>query len=190
MRQLSITFIICAIFTLQAVAADKYSFRKTTWGMTQQQVLKAETLEPVSQNASTLIFKDELAGLKTIVTYQFINDQLVTAIYKIDKETMSNHKYIGDFYALRKLLVKKYGPPPLDDLFWNDTTYIDQKDEYGTAVAVGHLIYISRWQTSDTNVHLSLMGDNHEITLDIKYQSLKHLPLIRKHKEKKALGKL
>ena len=65
-----------------------------------------------------------------------------------------------------------------------------QFEDWGTAVAIGHLSQYTIWKLEDTQLILLLTGDNYEISLGIDYASLKFGILEEKKNEEKALDDL
>lgn len=74
--------------------------------------------------------------------------------------------------------------PNEDDKFWYDDLYKDDRQDWGRAIAVGHLAYQSIWENKKTKILLILRGDNYDISLSISYISVELQYL--KDEEKKA----
>lgn len=146
-------------------------FRNTNWGMSMSEVQKHEDIELTKEDATTLAGKTSIAGLSTQLGYIFFKNQLAQAIYMINENHSNDTEYISDYEDLKNLLVEKYGKPSMDEIFWKNDLYEDDPENYGMAISVGHLTYMSKWDFSDTNLILILSGDNYDINFGIAYYS-------------------
>lgn len=79
--------------------------------------------------------------------------------------------YIEDYEGLKEILTKKYGKPVLDKVTWKNDLFKSAKQDWGTAISIGHLEYFSSWETSTTFINLGLDGDNYKIRLVLGYYS-------------------
>ena len=65
----------------------------------------------------------------------------------------------------------KYGEPEIDEINWKNTLFRDDPEDWGTAVSIGHLDYLTKWEIEKTTIGISLGGDNYKIILGIGYYS-------------------
>jgi hypothetical protein len=169
----------------------EYDFRKTKWGMSKSQVLKAEKNKPECDDCvklptgkSLLGYPSKVLNKDVLISYFFINNQLTNAQYQLNEEHSNKNDYINDYQNFKEVLLKKYGKPIMDEILWRDDLYKDKPQDWGSAVSIGHLRYLCVWKTPTTRIGLSLSGDNYEVSCAITYTSLKHKPLIDKAREK------
>lgn len=151
----------------------EFTFRKTHWGMTQDQVKESETLHNYDGDESTLIYTDVINNKDVSLTYNFVDDKLVNALYTSLEKHENKNLYIDDYNAFKVILVEKYGEPTNDVVKWRSDTFKNRESDYGLAVSTGHLAYAASWETPDTDIGVILTGDNFEISLSIIYQSKK-----------------
>lgn len=59
----------------------------------------------------------------------------------------------------------------------------DDREEWGFAVSLGHLVYFSTWETSETEISEALYGDNYKISFSIEYTSKSFKSLEQAEKE-------
>ena len=153
----------------------KYTFRQTTWGMNVDQVKKSENAEPEYDKQDgvrhALSYTENIAGLDCNVVYLFVYDKLVRAKYVIAEEHSNKSDYLSDFDTLHESLTKKYGKASSDDVYWKNDLYKDNYQEWGMAVAVGHLAKFSKWEVQGTTIIEYISGDNFDISLGIEYSS-------------------
>ena len=88
----------------------------------------------------------------------------------MEKHTNKN-LYINDYESLKEILTKKYGKPEIDKVIWKNDLFKSAKQDWGTAISIGHLEYFSSWETPTTYINLGLNGDNYKISLTLGYES-------------------
>ncbi len=177
-----VLFLFPTFWQALAIAEDaKSDFRKTKWGMTEAAVKATESSAPTKEQAKgskqIVVYKDTVSGLPCYVVYIFLNDKLVRTKYIATVEHTNKAACLSDFEVLASALREKYGNPKSDDSFWSNDLYKENPDEWGMAVAVGHLSKYATWETDTTKIVLALRGDNFEIDLEIEYASRELAPL-------------
>ena len=152
-------------------------FRNVKWGMSEAEVRAQEQAKLVHEKENIVGYEEKIADLDCYVAYIFTLDKLVRAKYIIQETHTNANDHILDYSALKRLLSIKYGRPTRDETVWRNDLYKDDSDQYGFAVSMGHLLYYSIWKTSETEITLTLGGDNFEFTHGIEYVSkaLEHL---------------
>ncbi|MDD3056599.1 MAG: hypothetical protein PHE16_12070 [Aliarcobacter sp.] len=169
---------------------NNYNVRKTYWGMSYLDVLNSETIELDKSNNDILFGTTTLNGLEALIAFDFINNELYDVRYVFINEHAIKSNFISDFENLRTNLNKKYGKEFENHRFFTDDLYDDVPSEWDMALGRGTLSYFTIWKTPDTEISLSLYGDNHEIKFNITYMSLKHKELVQKTREKSLLDEL
>ena len=148
---------------------DEYDFRKVTWGMSIDQVKGAEQDAPAAEQGGYIGYDTTISGLSCALMYYFTTGRLTRAVYLVTASHSNKNDYIRDFDNLKELLTKKYGVPSSDDSIWKKSLFKDDREEWGTAVSIGHLVYIAFWETERTDISIILSGDNYKITLAMLY---------------------
>jgi hypothetical protein len=169
--------------------AEGYDFRKTTWGMNKNTVLKIETLARVKSADGGLRYSTSLSGLDCFVFYEFINDKLYLAGYFFNETHINNLKYIDNFYEIKTLLDKKYGE------YTGETEKAKTDNKYlladkGLALELGYLQLISNWETSTTKIGLIVSSNDSGIGMAVFYQSKKLEDEAKQIKQEKEIEKL
>ncbi len=159
-----IMLMIFACFALYA-----FKFRNNEWGASLNEVIRSEGKEPVDKNEELLVYKDELNNLDCGIIYNFINNELYSGSYIFINKHSNKTLYISDYKELKSLLIKKYGIPIDDKIIWRDDLYKDDPSSWGMAISIGHLSYGSRWKIDNTEINISLTGDNYKIHIGIIY---------------------
>ncbi len=148
------------------------AFRGSTWGSNSAAVKSNETGNPEVGDSILVWNNFSLGTLNCDVVYIFTHDLLTRGKYMVTEDWVDERRYLDEYAALKALLVKKYGDPVSDEKFWSNTLWQDNPNEWGLAVASGHLSLYARWETGDTRVFLYLSGENYESSLGIEYVSV------------------
>lgn len=147
-------------------------FRNTAWGMSMNDVINIEGTPPDDSDDNAIVYLDrEICDFSTSVYYLFNNDKLIGGMYSIQESHTNENAYIDDYNKLKEALISKYGEPDADNIDWKDDLYKDDPQDYGFAVSLGDLTYVSTWNLPDNLISLVLRGDNYKISLGILYQS-------------------
>lgn len=176
------------IFFSEMSEAEDFSFRKTKWGMSIEDVKSSETLKIAEENENYLGYKTSVIDKKVYIVYFFIENQLVRSRYVLAESHSNRNDYITDYNEFKEILTKKYGKPKRDETFWKNDLYQDDYSSWGTAIGMGHLVYFSSWETPNTEIDCILTGDNFDISCIVEYQSKNLKEIEKKAKEKKALN--
>ena len=175
------------VFFAELSFADEFNFRKTKWGMSIAQVKSSEPLDVAKENENLLGYKTNVIGKDVFVAYFFVDNQLVRARYVLAESHTNKNDFITDYNDFKEILTKKYGKPKQDETFWRNDLYKDDYSDWGTAISLGHLIYLSSWETQDTEINNMLMGENYDISCIVEYSSKNLKEIEKKAQEKKAL---
>lgn len=157
-------------------------FRNLKWGMSLEEVLKAEGLGSVNRIGDVaefgpeyiddaINFSDVVGGLQTTVYLYFYENKLMGGMYAFQEEHQYKNIYIDDFKNVEKILLDKYGPASSSEIYWRNESWKDSPGYYGHAVALGHLEYKAEWYTYNNIVFHYLVGDGYEIEHLIYYYS-------------------
>ena len=166
------TLLVFSITYQPAVAQD--TFRDVKWGASKAEVRAAEDSEFVGEQPEGLIYKDEVAGLTAMVAYYFPegSNQFARAAYIFIEEHSSNNLYIDDFEQVQEALEGKYGEPSDGGKIWRNDLFKDDRSDWGTALAAGHMTMQQEWASDrrDTKIYHQLSGDNFDISHILQYQ--------------------
>lgn len=107
---------------------EKVDFRKSKWGMTQQDVAKIEIDKDIFEipDISPLAFYEEISGINFLVMYKFDNNKLVSGSYSALGKSVTAEN--GE--KLKNILYEKYGKEQKIDgmgkIYWRaDDTEIE-----------------------------------------------------------------
>jgi hypothetical protein len=154
---------------IQAIA--KRDFRNATWGMPRSEVVLTEADDPASEDESAIIYSRNVAGMNAIIGYLFEDDRLVKAKYMFRQQHSDFNQYITDYKNLKAALEKKYGKAHKQRDIWSNDLYTNIPAEWGKAVSLGYLTYLSYWSIKKTEITLMLGGENEKIDLWLEYKS-------------------
>lgn len=199
-KRLLIVLFILVIFTLILSAKEvRFDFRKINWGMTIEQVKASEDKKPDFEGdvamGWALGYEIEIGLEDYYCFYYFLEDKLYLSAYAFAGNHTNKNDYIQDYEGTKELLIKKYGElnkkkllssHNREEVYWEYELYKDDENDWGLAISVGELSYVSIWETPTTEIELILDGDNYEISLRIMYESKELKEWANKILEEKA----
>jgi hypothetical protein len=162
-----------------------YNFRKTRWGMTRNEVKASESNKLEKESDDVLVFSGKVAGKDALIVYRFAGNKLALGRYVFMLEHTNKNDYIVDFKNVQQTLKEKYGAPLKDEVTWLNNLYRNDPQDYGTAISIGHLMYMSNWSAEGTEIYLGLSGENFKIKLVTEYSSIELEPLLQKKTKEK-----
>ena len=193
MRQLSLLSIFLAFFNTciinaqdlpiaspqtqkNGVAQDspKFAFRQTTWGMSKDEVKNSEKLKLISGGPNRLLYRGIVYSMVTLVVYKFSKGKLSSGTYIFEEEHSNKNDYIDYYAKVKSSLVQMYDTPKEDRTDWKKDTFRNSPQNWGTAISVGFLEYLTYWETNKTKILLSLSGENYEIKFFLSYRSIEY----------------
>ena len=154
---------------IQAIA--KRDFRKTNWGMDKKTVKLTEPDDPTSEEDSAMIYSRKVAGMDVLIGYIFVLDKLVRAKYMFHQQHENLNQYITDYNNIKKDLEKKYGKATKERTIWSNDLYTKIQSQWGTALGLEYVTFLSFWDTPKTEITLTLKGENSKIDLWLEYKS-------------------
>ncbi len=160
--------------------ASTNGFRGSPWGATVSEVKTHEGPERVYERDNTLTLVAEVAGVDAAVSFTFIDDKLVQGLYLITATYTNKNMYLSDYATFKQALTNLYGAPAQDGTLWLNDLYQHDPSQWGFAVSLGHLKYMSTWETAHTRIRLFLVSDNYDIRLMVRYTSRRHAGLIER----------
>ncbi|OBQ55249.1 hypothetical protein [Halodesulfovibrio spirochaetisodalis] len=171
----------------QSVKSYLFSFRKTNWGMTKQEVKQSETANLVTELGDALMFEDYLLQREYEIIYVFVKNKLVRAKYVLKDKYSNENMYLFAYREMSNVLTKKYGTPIGDEKFWSNSLYKDDIEKHGFAVSIGHLLQYQEWVLPETDISLNMQGNNYEVRCAVEYKSTKFRSLEEALEEKKNM---
>lgn len=148
-------------------------FHSSAWGMTMDEVKKVETnLQFIDEEPNALTSSTtSVAGKNANLIFSFDDSGLTAGMIYFELKHSNDNLYIEDFEDIRKALTEKYGAPIIDKQVWKDDLFMNSPDDWGVAVAAGHLQYLAQWEMENNKISLYLTGDNYNIELVLIYLS-------------------
>ena len=183
MKRFVFTLLIASISSLTLTGQD---FRKTTWGMSPNEVKESESLELVQETEDALVYETTIAGLNTYLGYIFTDGKLTRTKYYITEIHMNESEYVTDYDYLNGFLKKKYGIPTQEEVAWkDDSPYKARKSDWGNRIEDGDLTLFTIYNTSNTEIKIRLSAEDYKIFLEIQYSSMSEE--LKKLEEEKIL---
>lgn len=174
----------------EVVSSNKvYDVRKVNWGMSRSTVENIETAARL-KDVDVLAYNVKLAGLDTLLVYDFFQDELSSVRYVFVNQHTDNGDFINDFDKLKDNLSKKYGKSLDDKRYFSDDLYDDTPAEWASALERGKLSFFTNWDNANTKVLLALFGDNYEVRFSLEYRGKDYIDLVNQDDEQQLLDDL
>jgi len=146
------------------------------WGMTRDEIMRADG-RPLSQGSSeefeVLVYHREIMNKKCQVQYILSENSLVSARFRLLENYADKNRYIEDYNKLRQYLTATVGTPRADRTVWQDRSYESQNDCWGIALSKGQVEFSSEWVFRDTEVRLSLAGEDNQVLFGAELNDVK-----------------
>jgi hypothetical protein len=182
--------ILTTLLVLVSIAGlSQTDFRNSNWGDSPEKVRQSETTAIFrAKSDDAILYFANLARFDTSLGYVFAGNKLVRSNYVIKEKHSNTNEYISDYEELKGLLIKKYGEPAEDEIFWFNNLYKGDNENYGLAVSIGHLAYFAKWDVENTEIAILLNGDNYKISCMIEYTGVEFKEYESKIKDKAVLS--
>ncbi len=171
MRSRAVRSLMIAMALFLPASALAEGFRGAAFGMTRSAVRATEPRADWVEGPNVMAFRTEVAGLEAAAQYQFVGDALHAGGYRVLEKHANRALYLIDYADLYGLLKEKYGDPVADETLWLNDLYRGRVEDYGMAIAAGHMSKSAKWQTPETELTLEIRGDNYEIEIIVLYKS-------------------
>lgn len=186
-KLLFVVFVVSLVLQAKVSRSEDYTFRKSNWGMSQEEVTASESgVDPVAINANTITFKTQLLGKKVELMYLFYQNKLTGSAYKLDDNYLNSNHFLNAYNRFKAALTQKYGPPLDEAVTWTNNTFRNASLKRGLALSLGHTEYYSSWETPQTRINMSLKEDNYYVRCHIEYWS-KELSYLAEEARKKDI---
>ena len=140
---------------------------KMEWGKTKAGILRAEG-HPLGRDISggleVLSYHRDLLGKKCLLAYVLDDEKLVAIRLHLLERYADKDRYVADYNKIRDFLTEKVGKPRSNNVDWReDRAFADRDKGWGTALSTGCLRLAAEWVFQDTDLRLSLTGDNNKV---------------------------
>jgi hypothetical protein len=146
------------------------------WGMTKAGIIRLEgrpQSQDVSRGLEVLSYRREIMKKKCAIEYLLDDNRLVAARCRLIENYADKSRYIEDYNRIHEFLTAKVGAPRVDRTVWQDRSYERQTDCWGIALSQGHVEFSSEWVFRDTEVRLTLAGENNHVVFGAELSDVK-----------------
>lgn len=150
----------------------EFSFRKTTWGMSREQVKASEDSAPTGDKPDVITYRGEVEGIPVIVGYLFDGDKLIKAGYLMQGSYEDPNSYISDYNKVKDFLIIEHGTPAQDEVVWGEGEKVDDPGKFGESVCAGKLRYLTFWADGVTVIRESLDGEDGKCKHGVMFESV------------------
>lgn len=173
-----LVILFCLSAPLGLCWGEKFNLRYTRWGMSQEDVIKAEEkMDPVEVTENMILYKTRLMRINVDLQYAFVDNKLIGATYKLADNYLNSNHFKNTYTKFKTALIRKYGQPTEDSTDWIISSLRNDRKKWGLALSLGHVEYASSWTTNDTKINCSLREENHYVLCLIEYWSTEYSDL-------------
>lgn len=191
MKRMLVLLVVMLFLPVVALADEQCDFRDVKWGMSIEDVKKAEKAEKFKEDENNLAYSVNILGEDALLLYAFSDNKLCRARYALLKHfTNQNNKYHESFIPLVESLQEKYGKPKKHNKIWRNSLFKGDKDAIGVAIATGGYSEYVFWVNEKTDIVAYITGENHDIDCGVEYSSKEFMKIERNNKKKRDLKKL
>jgi len=152
----------------------EFSFRKTTWGMSREQVKASEDSAPTGERPDVITYRGEVEGIPVIVGYLFDGDKLIKAGYLMQGSYEDPNSYISDYNKVKDFLINEHGTPAQDEVVWGEGEKVEDPGKFGESVCGGKLRYLTIWVDPVTVIRESLDGEDGKCKHGVMFESVEY----------------
>ena len=174
-------FMVSLVAQVESGWADTYNFRHTKWGMTPDEVVASETMEPIEKDEKMIRYKTQILDKDVELLYLFAQNKLVGASYMLDENYLNSERFIKTYTRFKEELIKKYGSPSKEITQWKNDAFKSDRSKWGIALSLGYLEYLTFWETASTTVSCGLKENNYYVLCSVEYWSLEFSNLLDKN---------
>lgn len=148
------------------------SSKSAQWGMSIEQVLEMEGKPVVRENSEGMEiigYQKRVIDKDCLVGYLFVDNKLFKTQYNFAEHHIDKSMYLEDYEKVKNLVIQRYGEPEGEVVDWKNPEFKNDSHSLGKALGLGHVEYRSRWQTSESEIVLSLFQMNKDVIMRIEY---------------------
>lgn len=175
----------------QSKPEEKFDFRGTRWGMTKDEVKKAEPKGPKHETEDSLVFEGRYRDMITYITYQFKDGKLYRAGVLYPEKLASDSLYLENYENLKQDVIKAYGEPVVDGETLLKPDAVIEPDKKAEAVCRGDLMLGTQWNVPGSIVILMMRGDSEKCLVSLIYsnEAVMHSPSEKNGSDSTTLSK-
>jgi hypothetical protein len=186
-----LVFVVSILVQAKFSWSENYTFRYTRWGMTAEEVIASESgLDPVEKSEIMVKYKTQVLGKNVELVYLFFQNQLTGSSYQLDENYINSKHFITSYLRFKAALTRKYGPAKVEQTNWQNDALRNISSKKGLALSLGHVDYLSAWETPSTTISCSLKEDNYYILSSVTYRSKEFSVLQQESKKEDELDPL
>ena len=171
-KLLTMAFVITLSVQAKVSWGENYNFRFTRWGMIFEEVIASESkLDSIEKGENFIKYKTQILGSNVELVYLFAQNKLIGSSYKLEDNFLNSQHFITTYQKFNVALAQKYGPAKKEEIIWSNDTYRNVVGKRGLALSLGHVEFLTFWETPDTTIASSLKEENFYVNCSVAYSS-------------------
>lgn len=176
----TIVFLIAVILFPSFLAlASTNDIRNVRWGMSPQEVIRAENNTTIETQEGYIQYNVTLNGLDALLIYEFAFNKLVNAMWTIRDSDFDMNSCISKYDSFKLKLTEKYGTPSVSRDIWRNDLFRDNPSQWNTALVLGQYSKVTAWTNSRTEIKFYITGKDTMPSMSLIYGSRQFKDLLK-----------
>jgi len=152
---------------------EQYDFRKVKWGMSFEEVLKSENINPKSSIKDEYIsYNDSIFFKDCNLNYYFFERKLSRIFISFgDLFPLEKNNYFEEYNEIKKLYEKRYGKVSKSQTIWYNKKFKNNPDRINEAISKNHVNIGDAWILEKTVISLGIVvNDSGKVSIVVLYK--------------------
>ncbi|HOF34841.1 MAG TPA: hypothetical protein PK624_12960 [Spirochaetota bacterium] len=170
-KPLILLMLIFSAFTL--FSEEEYDFRKARWGMSFEEVLNSEEVEPLySVKNEHITYRDSIFFKYYSFNYSFSDGKLSSIFVSFDDLfPLEKNNYFEEYNEIKKLYEKRYGKVSKSQTIWYNKKFKNSPDRINEAISKKHVNIGDAWILEKTVISLGIVvNDSGKVSIVVLYK--------------------
>ncbi|HQE58313.1 MAG TPA: hypothetical protein PLA54_03865 [Spirochaetota bacterium] len=169
----TIILLILIFSTFTLFSEEKYDFRKVKWGMSFEEVLKSENINPKSSMQNEYIsYNDSIFFKDCSLNYYFFDGKLSRIFMSFGNLfPLEKNNYFEEYNEIKKLYEKRYGQVSKSQTIWHNKKFKNNPDKINEAISKKHVNIDDTWIAERTVISLGIVvNDSGKVSIVVLYK--------------------
>jgi len=155
---------------MRSLKSYPLDFRNFNWETSREDVISGCQDSVLYKDNNSIFTNVTLNGSKFNCIYYFTNNQLYQGVYVFAENFVNENNFYMKYKDLFTILQEKYGEPReiiknRSREVWND------ENEIGLAIQYGEYVEFAVWQTTTSEIVLTIEGENYQSKISVRYRT-------------------
>lgn len=169
----TIIFLLLIFSAVSLFSEEQYDFRKVRWGMSFEEVLKSENINPKSSMQDEYIsYNDSIFFKDCNLNYYFSDGKLSHIFMSFDGLfPLEKNNYFEEYNEIKKYYEIKYGKISKSQTIWYNKKFKNNPDKINEAISKKHVNIDDTWILERTVISLGIVvNDSGKVSIVVLYK--------------------